>query len=195
MSFRKLLAVVGLLILLPFTIKVFGADFGRSQSLFTDLKAARVGDNLTVLIYELTNANNQSQSKMDESHDASVSGGPGSGALDFIPLFGASSSSSNAYDGKGEVRKSQSLRAKMTVTVQAVRDNGDLTIEGKRSVGIGQNLETMYLTGIVRQKDVRADNTVDSYLIADARITYDGKGPNQNSARPGIITRLLGWLF
>ncbi|MFQ5607708.1 MAG: flagellar basal body L-ring protein FlgH, partial [Candidatus Zixiibacteriota bacterium] len=99
------------------------------------------------------------------------------------------------YDGKGEVRKNQSLRAKMTVTIVGRKKNGELIIEGSRSVGIGPNTETMYLTGVVRTKDITSDNTIDSYLIADAKIAYDGSGPSQNSSRPGIVSRLLGWLF
>lgn len=191
----RILLVVGILVLLPFTVKFKASDFGQGQSLFTDIKAHEIGDILTVLIYEIATASNQSQSKSEESVDADVSGGPGLGALDFIPLFGVSTANSNSYDGKGQVSKNQSLRAKMTVTVVGEKKNGDLLIEGMRTIGVGPNTETMTLTGLVRAKDIKQDNTIDSYQIADAKITYDGEGPSQNSARPGIVTRLLGWLF
>lgn len=191
----RILLVAGLLTLLPFTVKFKASDFGQAQSLFTDIKAHEIGDVLTVLIYETTNASNQSESKNEEKMDADVSGGPGGGALDFIPLFGVSTSNSNSYDGKGQVRKNQSLRAKMTVTVVGAKRNGDLLIEGSRSVGVGPNTETMTLTGLVRAKDIKPDNTIDSYLIADAKISYDGEGPSQNASRPGVVSRLLGWLF
>ncbi len=195
MKLKKIVFLVAVFILLPYTLKVFGAGFGQSQSLFTDIKANAVGDNLTVLIFELTNATNRSLTKNEETVEASVSGSPGSGVLDFIPLFGVSTTSDNSYNGKGEVRKNQSLRAKMTVTVVGVKTNGDLIIKGSRSVGVGPNTENMTLEGVVRTRDVTPENTVDSYLIADAAITYDGEGPSQNSSRPGIVTRLLGWLF
>lgn len=197
-SFRKLFRAIGLAILLallPFTFKALADDFGKAQSLFTDIKAREIGDNLTVLIFEMTNASNQSQTKNEESTDGSVSGGPGSGVFDFIPLFGIKTSNEFSYDGKGQVRKNQSLRAKMTVTIVGKKKNTDLIIEGSRSVGIGPNTETMYLTGVVRSKDITTANTIDSYLIADAIIKYDGSGPSQNATRPGIVTRLLGWLF
>lgn len=195
MKLRRLLIALIALTLLPFGFKVYGQDFGKSMSLFSDMKANQIGDNLTVLIYEMTNASNKSETKNEEGSSASAGGGPGTGVLDFIPLFGVSGESSNSYDGKGEVKKNQSLRAKMTVTVVGIKHNGDLIIEGSRTVGIGQNTETMHLTGVVRQKDVAGDNTVDSYLIADAKIAYDGEGPSQNSARPGIVSRLFSWLF
>lgn len=195
MNFRRIAIIVGLLTLLPFTLQFRSQDFGQGVSLFTDITAHKIGDNLTVLIFELTNATNQSEAKNEEDVDASVSGGPGGGVLDFIPLFGVSTQNSSTYDGKGQVRKNQSLRAKMTVTVVNVKENGDLIIEGSRSVGIGPNTETMHLSGTVRPTDIKPDNTIDSYLIADAQITYDGAGPSQNAARPGIVSRLLGWLF
>lgn len=195
MKLRRAMLYAGILALLPFTFKAFGADYGSSRSLFTDIKARQVGDNLTVLIYETTRASGQSQTKNEESTDASIKGGPGSGPLDFIPLFGLSASTETKYDGKGQVRKDQSLRAKMTVSVVGIKNNGDLIIEGSRSVGIGQSVETMHLSGVVRSKDIKADNSIESYLIADAIITYEGEGPSPNSARAGIVTRLLGWLF
>ena len=195
MNFRRIIIVAIALILLPLTFFVSGGDFGKSQSLFSDIKAHKVGDNITIMIFEDINAIGRTQTKNEESGNTSVSGGPMTGALDFLPLFGASTSNTSDYSGKGELRKTQRLRAKMTVTVVSIKENGDLVIEGRRSIGIGPNMETLYLSGVVRQKDVTSANTVDSYQIADATIVYDGTGPSQNSAKPGILSRLMGWLF
>jgi flagellar L-ring protein precursor FlgH len=79
--------------------------------------------------------------------------------------------------------------------VTAVKENGDLVIEGSRSVGISNDRETMTLSGVVRQRDVRPDNSVDSYLIADAQISYRGKGAISDGSRPGLLMRLLNWIF
>jgi flagellar L-ring protein precursor FlgH len=83
----------------------------------------------------------------------------------------------------------------MSVTVVATKENGDLIIEGNRSVGISNDRETLTLTGIVRQRDIKPDNSIDSYLIADAQISYRGKGATNDAARPGPIMRFLNWLF
>jgi flagellar L-ring protein precursor FlgH len=189
--------VVLLLVLLaiPFTIKVYGQDFGQAQSLFTDIKANKVGDILTVLIYESSRAQQRVETKTEKSTEMSTSGGPGIGSLDFIPLFGAKASNENTFDGKGENTRNGSLRAKMTVTVMEVRSNGDLVVEGNRTIGINGDRETLTLSGTVRQKDVTAENTVDSYLIADAEIHYSGKGNANTGSRPGFFTRFLNWLF
>jgi len=195
MNLRRIILILLALLLLPFTLKLQSQDFGRGQSLFTDLKAHNVGDILTVLIYEQSQATNQVESKNEKSSSASVAGGPGVGPLDFIPLFGADTKTDYQHDGKGESIRKGSLRAKMSVTVVAVKQNGDLVLEGTRVVGVSKEKETLALSGVVRAKDVTAQNTIDSYLIADAEIHYTGKGNQSTAARPGIISRIIGWIF
>jgi flagellar L-ring protein precursor FlgH len=195
MNVRKILLATLILLLLPLSLRVWAGDFGQSSSLFTDIKANKVGDILTVLIYEYSNATSQVENKTQKSSKASVSGGPGLGPLDFIPLFKADGSNSSTFDGKGENLRSQTLRAKMSVTVVDMKENGDLIIQGSRTVHVSKDNETMTLTGVVRPKDVTANNTIDSYLIADAKISYTGRGPSNNTSRPGPITRFINWLF
>jgi flagellar L-ring protein FlgH len=195
MSIRRILIVTLLLLLIPFSLKLRGGDFGQSTSLFSDIKAHKVGDLLTVNIYENTQATQKSESKQEKAGKFSVEGGPGSGILDFIPLFGASGENKNSFDGKGENLRNRDLRAKMSVSVVAVNDNNNLVIEGSRTVGISNDRETLTLTGVVRQRDIKPDNSIDSYLIADAQITYRGKGSINDVSRPGPIMRFLNWLF
>ena len=66
--------------------------------------------------------------------------------------------------------------------------DGDLIIAGSREVGISDDREDFNLTGVVRQKDISPDNTIESYLIADAEIHYSGKGAANSGTRPGIFT-------
>lgn len=195
MNVKRILIATVILVLLPFTIIVRAGDFGQTKSLYVDIKAHKVGDILTVNIYENTQATNKAETKTEKNSESSVEGGPGTGFLDFIPLFGASFASKNTHDGKGENLRNRNLRAKMSVTVVAVKENGDLVIEGTRTVGISTDKETLTLTGVVRQRDINADNSIDSYLIADAEITYSGKGSITNGSRPGPIMRFLNWLF
>lgn len=196
MKLSRILLIAIILVLLPFTIKVFGGnDYGQSLSLFTDIKAHDVGDILTVLIFEQSKASQTAETKTEKSTQTSVSGGPGIGTLDFIPMFSADGKNNTTFDGKGENIRNGSLKAKMSVTVVAVKENGDLIIEGSRTVGISGERETIALTGTVRQKDITRDNTVDSYLIADAEIHYTGKGTSTTGSRPGFFTRILNWIF
>jgi len=195
MNIRRILIVTAILLLLPFTLKVRGGDFGQAASLFSDIKAHKVGDILSVNIYENTQATNKTETKTEKSGKFSTEGGPGTGILDFIPLFGAEGQNQNTFDGKGENLRNRNLRARMSVTVVAVKDNGDLVVEGSRTVGISNDRETLTLSGVVRQRDIGPDNSVNSYLIADAQIIYRGKGAINDGNRPGPIMRFLNWLF
>ncbi len=192
---KKILIIVFILVLLPFALKVKGEEYGQFQSLFTDIKAHKIGDIITVIISEQNRASNQVTSKSEKSTKTELQGGPGSGPLDFIPLFGLGGSNKNSFDGKGENSRNNTLRAKMTVTVTNIKPNGDLIIEGTRTLGISGDKETIVLTGVVRQKDISPNNTINSYQIADAEINFTGKGQSQSGSRPGFITRLFSWLF
>lgn len=195
MNYRKVLLILTVLLLLPFALKLRAEDFGRNQSLFTDIKAHNIGDILTVHIFEQSRASSQVESKNEKSANYSAKGGPGIGPLDFIPLFGVDADASTSNDGKGENLRNGSLRAKMSVTVTGLKPNGDLVVEGSRTVGISGDREVLTLTGVVRSKDITAENTVSSHLIADAEISYTGKGPASTAARPGFVSRFINWLF
>jgi len=195
MRCKKAFLILLVLLLLPFTLKLRGEGFGQNQSLFTDIKAHKVGDILTVLIYEQNRASQKVETKTEKTTKFSTKGGPGIGTLDFLPLFGVDGSSKGTHDGKGENIRNGSLRAKMSVTVIDVKPNGDLVVEGSRIIGISGDRETLALTGVVRQKDITPSNTIDSYLIADAEIHYTGKGNATTGSRPGPLMRFLNWLF
>ena len=195
MNYRKVLIILIILLLLPLAFKLRAQDLASHTSLFSDIKANRVGDILTVLIYEQSRASQSVESKTEKTHKLDASGGPGVGPLNFIPLFEASTNTKHTHDGKGESSRNGSLRAKMSVTVVGVRTNGDLIIEGSRTVGVSGDREVLNLTGVVRSRDVKPDNTIESYLIADAEIAYTGKGANNTASRPGFFTRFFNWLF
>ncbi|RKX26766.1 MAG: hypothetical protein DRP45_02660 [Candidatus Zixiibacteriota bacterium] len=195
MNFKRFIILLAVFLLLPFSLKLQGQDIGKGQSLFSDIKAHRVGDVITVFIVEQNRASQQVETKTEKSTKINTSGGPGVGSLSFIPMFGAKADNSNKFNGKGENLRSGSIRAKIGVTVVEVRDNGDLVIEGSRIIGINGEDETIYVSGVVRSKDVTPDNTIESYLIADAEISYTGKGNATTASRPGFFTRLINWVF
>ncbi len=95
MNFKRLLFLLAALLLLPFSLKVQGQDFGKGQSLYADIKAHQVGDVLTVLIVEQNRASNQVETITEKSTKINASGGPGLGSLGFIPMFGVKADNSN----------------------------------------------------------------------------------------------------
>ncbi len=166
-----------------------------NNSLFSDHKARKVGDLLTVLIVENAEASHSAKTVTKKKQKTEAKGGPGTGALGFIPLFNFSGEGKNEYDGQGSTIKSGSLKAKMTATIVGVKENGNFLIKGTRVIGVNDDKEAITLKGEIRPQDIEGKNTVYSYNIANAEISYKGKGVANTGGKPGIIAKFLNWLF
>ena len=85
----------------------------------------------------------------------------------------------------------------MTAQVVDVLPNGNLIIEGNREVRVNAENQMITLTGMVRPRDITADNVIQSTYIADARIAYSGTGVLNDRQRPGWFTRVMDkvWPF
>jgi flagellar L-ring protein precursor FlgH len=165
------------------------------RSLFTDVKAHKVGDLVTVLIVEDSRASNQAKTSTQKKTDAKTSGSAGVGPLRFLPGWDASGGDQIQFDGQGQTEKSGLIRAKLTATVVELKENGDLAIEGNRVVTINSEEETLFLTGVVRPRDISQDNTIYSYQIGDAHVSTKSKGAITDGHRPGFFTRIINWIF
>ncbi len=174
-----------------------GLGLAQAMSLFSDPKAANIGDVLTVIISENASATNQTATSTDKSNQAQVSSTiPGAGnILSFIPLHSLQSNASNQYQGRASTSRSAQLSARITVTVVGKKPNGDLIIEGSRNLKINGETEAIYLSGTVNPASVAADNTISSSSVGDLQLEYTGKGTLTQGARPGIFVRLLNWVF
>lgn len=173
-----------------------GFSYSNSSiNLFSDHRAMRVDDILTIIIVESAKAGSESKTNTSKENNLALSGSGGTGALSMIPAFGLSGGNKVNYDGKGGTSRQGNLVATISARVVKVLDNGNLVIEGSKVVEINDEKEIIKITGIVRPQDVRRDNTILSTNIADAQITYTGKGVANTGRRPGLIARFLNWLF
>ena len=163
----------------------------RRAPLIADQRAHQAGDLLTVLIVESAAASQQANTQAEKKHSHQVS--PSTGVLKFLPEAGFNDA--HKFTGQGATSRSSNLTARMTVQVVRVQPDGMLGIEGTRTVVINEEKQELRLTGRVRPEDVSPENTVLSSLIADAQITYTGKGPIGKAQKPGILTRLLRVFF
>jgi flagellar L-ring protein precursor FlgH len=103
--------------------------------------------------------------------------------------------SSNSFQGSGTKSKSDSIQGTIAARVVEVLPSGNLVIEGHREIIVDREKQTITLSGIVRQKDVDASNTVLSTSIADAKIAYSGQGMLSDSNKPGWLMTLLNWIM
>ncbi len=168
--------------------------------LFEDAKARRIGDILTVILTEQTNASKKASTNTDKTssiaiEDATLFGrpfnfnAPWNNDLDLT--LGAEIDSSQSFAGDGDSSLSNTLSGRITVTVADVLSNGYLLVKGEKRLTINQGDEYVQISGIVRPSDIRPDNTVLSTLVADARISYTGDGVVDEANKMGVITRFF----
>ncbi len=174
-----------------------------SSSLTGDFKAGRKGDILTIVISEQASASKQAATST--KRNAAVSAGIPNflglentfikNWMDLSKLINASTGSQ--YDGNGSTTRKENLTATMTARVVDVLPNGNMRIAGRRNVKVNNEDMIILLEGTVRPKDISAENIVNSSYIADARITYTGKGVVTDRQSPGWLMNIIDkvWPF
>lgn len=177
---------------------------GRDVRLFSDVKANRIGDVLTVVLEEKTVASKSAKTSTDKSTEFDIEnpvilGGVPSFDLPGILLntpngkndLSANLSAERNFEGQGDSSQSNSLNGNITVTIADVLPNGNLVVRGEKWLTLNQGEEFIQISGIVRPQDVSTSNTVLSTQLADARITYAGKGALAESNRMGWLARFF----
>lgn len=167
------------------------SEAAPGNALVADHRAKLPGDLLTIIIVEKAEANQKAASSNKKG--AGVSAGPGLGFLDFFPavkLNGEDNLSATGVTSRGG-----SLNAKMTVMVTEVLPNGNLQVEGEQTITVNREEQKIKLRGQVRPEDITRDNTVLSTYVANAEITYLGDGVVGDKQKPGLLSRILSWLF
>ncbi|MDZ7783990.1 MAG: flagellar basal body L-ring protein FlgH [Halioglobus sp.] len=170
------------------------ADAASGIVLFEDVKARQVGDILTVILSEATDAAKSSDTTLDKSSTSAIENPLLAGKLrDFGDdnTLGFDLSSENAFEGESESNQRNSLQGSITVTVKGILPGGNLWVEGEKWIGINQGNEYIRLQGVVRPVDISANNTLLSTKVADARIAYRGTGADADVNRTGWLTRFF----
>lgn len=166
---------------------------GYEAALFEDIKAQRVGDILTVLLVEKTDASKKASTSTKKDNDFDIKNPTFFGNLGGI----ANSTLANQlnakrdFNGEGDSSQSNSLNGNITVVVKEVLANGNLRVSGQKMVTINQGSEYVRLEGFVRPLDVSPDNTVLSTKIANARVSYSGSGVVADANSMGWLSRFF----
>jgi flagellar L-ring protein precursor FlgH len=150
-------------------------------SFLGDQRAARVGDILTIRINIADKAqvgNNTSRSRTG-SESAGVASLLGLQKLlpnSIDPGNLASTNSKSTSQGGGNIDRSETINMTMSAIVTSVLPNGNLVIRGRQEVRVNYELRELIVTGIVRPQDISRDNSIRHSQIAEARISYGGRG-------------------
>lgn len=172
---------------------------GFDQNLYTDRKAFRVGDIITITLQERTQASKNASSDISKDSSAnlgltSLFGGAVSGTNPLTKnSMDLSAQFSGTRDSKGDSQAAQgnSLTGSLTVTIAEVLPNGVLAVRGEKWLTLNTGNELMRITGLVRADDIATDNTVVSTRVADARITYSGTGAFADASQPGWLSQFF----
>ena len=154
-----------------------------AKGFFKDERAHRVGDILTIIVTIDDSAQiaNTTQSGRSASNTAGMGGILGAavttasaGAIN--PSSAVDFTSGMKNSGNGSVNRSESLETSVAAVVTQVLPNGNLVIEGRQEVRVNFEVRDLIVAGIVRPSDIQANNTIPSTKIAEARISYGGRG-------------------
>ena len=174
--------------------------------MFADMKGRTVGDIVTVVIVENASASKEATTETDR--DSSMSAGItnlfglekyvgtiGNDAINNTSLVNAAAK--NGFKGSGKTERKEKLIATLTTQIVEVLPNGNLRIEGTKTVTVNNEMQIVKLSGIVRPSDVSPRNLVDSKNILNARIAYIGEGVISDKQQQGWLVKALDqvWPF
>lgn len=185
-------------VLLPLAVSLqaFGVcaeslyDAGTYRSLAGDHKAFRVGDLITVQVYEQSSASTSTDTTTQRNNALNF----GLSSLSGSRQRGGSINQAGTFDGGGTTQRANRLLATLSVSVREVMGNGDLRIAGEQLLTVNEEQHKVNLEGRVRAQDVSSDNVVLSTRLADAQIHYIGEGDLTERQRRGWWRKALDWL-
>jgi flagellar L-ring protein precursor FlgH len=172
----------------------------KRQTFFKDQRAAKVGDIVTVTIAINDTANLQNET------DRSKTGTENMGLPNFLgvsesqldkvlpdavnpaKLVGMNSASTS--NGTGKIQRSEAINLKLAATVLQLLPNGNFVIQGRQQVVVNNEMRDLQLQGVIRPEDILNDNTISYEKIAEARISYGGKGNLTNLQQPAYGQQL-----
>ncbi len=178
-----------------------------ARAFFKDQRAARVGDILTVIVNitdkaELENATKRGR---DNEENASI---PYLGGLETkverffdrrdikvdLNNFVQATSDSKS-EGDGGIDREETIVTKVAAVVTQILPNGNMVIEGRQEVRVNFEMRELIVAGVVRPEDITADNTVPVAKIAEARVSYGGRGQISDVQQPRYGQQVLDILL
>ena len=173
---------------------------GHDVRLYDDRIARRVGDLVTVVFEESTNAKKGASTNISKESDIDL----GAPVIFGRPVtvngnpISASANARRSFGGEGEADQSNLLKGVLASTVISVEPNGNMVIQGHKKLTLNRGDEYVTVTGVIRREDVRPDNTISSQRVANAQISYTGSGQLADANRMGWLSRIFNsviWPF
>lgn len=178
-----------------------------STSFFRDNRAWNIGDILTVnvIIKDSANLSNSTQQARNGSDTlntnklfgreraiAKLTGAAANAAAATPnPLALVDTATTRNQKGTGAITRQESITTTVAVVVRKVMPNGNLMIEGHQEVRVNSELREVKIAGIIRPRDITSNNAINSNQIAEARISYGGRGVVSDMQEPRVGSQVL----
>jgi flagellar L-ring protein FlgH len=171
------------------------------QTFFSDPRASKIGDILTVSIEIKDKAqfNNSSTRSRTGTQSGGVSNFFGLENLPgkvlpngFDPANMIGTNSSGEFSGTGQINRQETVSLIVAATVMQVLPNGNFVVAGRQEVRINNEVRELLVSGIVRPQDINSSNTVLHTQMAEARISYGGRGQISAYQAPSYGQQVLG---
>lgn len=177
---------------------------GDRQTFFKDQRANNIGDILTVTIDidDEAELENESERSRSSSEDANLNAFLGNElklgeifpeGIDPTNLVDAGSTSSSS--GEGSIEREEEIRVTLAATVTQILPNGNMVIQGRQEIRVNFEKRILELAGVIRPEDITTNNSIPYDRIAEARISYGGKGQITDVQQPRYGQQVYDILF
>jgi len=171
-----------------------------ARSFFHDPRASRVGDIITVNVSvtdaaKFNNTTSRSRTNSDDANLTNFFGLEKSLPSSMDPSSLVKMGSDNSNVGAGAIDRSENVNLTLAALVTQVLPNGNMVIGGHQQMKVNNELRDLMVTGIVRMEDITSANTVDLSQIAEARISYGGRGTVSDAQTPRYGSQLFDILM
>ena len=99
------------------------------------------------------------------------------------------------FRGDGITERKGKIAMKITCQIEEILPNGNLIIKGSKKIQVNNEVSDIALSGVIRREDIDPDNSILSSNIAEIKIDIKGKGTVSAKAKPGLMSKLLNWMF
>jgi flagellar L-ring protein FlgH len=167
---------------------------GHDIPLFENSVARRVGDILTIVLQEKTDASKSASTTTAKNNKLSLPGPTIAGmpvTVNGVEVLSNSMNNSSKFDGSGDSSQSNQLSGNISVTVAQRLANGNLLVRGQKWILINQGREFVRIQGIVRPIDISPANSVPSWKVGDAEISYGSQGVIDSANHKSLLARFF----
>ena len=167
---------------------------GYDVALFENATARRVGDIVTIHLVESTNASKSSSTTTKKATNLELPGPTLFGrpvTANGVPILDTALDHTSSFDGAGDSKQSNQLTGDITVAIVKRLPNGNLVVRGQKWIGINQGREFIRIQGVVRPIDIQPNNSINSTQVANASISYGGKGALADANKQSWLARFF----